>query len=63
MLRLDHRQTICCTNLVRYLPKLLKAFQIAVVLFAGIRVDCVDNKVGMDVLPVRVGGYQDFKAG
>ena len=63
VLRLDHRQTVCCTNLVRYLPKLLKAFQIAVVLFPGINAHGVDNKVGVNMFPVRVGGYQDFKAG
>lgn len=63
VLRLNHRQTVCCTNLVRYLPKLLERFQIAVVLFPSIRVYGIDDEMGMDMFPVRVGGYQDFKAG
>ena len=57
VLRLDHRQAVCQTKPVGGLPKLLKAFQIAVVLFPSIRIDGIDDEMGMDMFPVRVGGY------
>ncbi len=40
---------------------MLEAFHIAVELFPGIRIDRIDNKMGMDVIPVRVGGNHNLE--
>lgn len=41
---------------------MLKGCHIAVKFLPCIRIHRVDNKVGMDVIPIRVGGNYDFKS-
>ena len=58
-----NRKTVLHTQLVRCFPKLFQRISIAVVLETGAAAYGVDDEVGVDVIPVRVGCYYDFEAG
>ena len=57
------RKTVLQTQLVRGLPQRHHGFLVAVILFPGFAAYGVDDKVGMDVIPVCVGCHHDFEAG
>ena len=58
-----NRKTVLHTKLVRCFPELFQGFSIAVVLETGIAAHGVDHKMGVDVIPVGMGCYNDFEAG
>lgn len=62
LLRLDHGQTIFQAQSIGHIPQMLEGFHVAVVLFACVRADGIDDEVGMDMLPVGVGGHHHLEA-
>ena len=63
LLGFHNRKAVLHTKLVRCFPELFQGFSIAVVLETSIATYGVDDEVGVDVIPVRVGCYYDFEAG
>lgn len=63
LLTLYNRKTVLHTKLVRCFPKLFQRIFIAVVLETSFTAYGIDYEVGVDVIPVGMGCYYDFKAG
>ena len=60
VLGLEHRKGKLHADLIVALPQFLELFLCDVQFLSRIKVDRVDEKVGMDVFPVCVGTDQDF---
>ena len=58
-----NRKAVLQTQLVRRFPKQFQGFLVAVVLLPGVAAYRVDDEVGVDVIPVCVGGNYNLKAG
>jgi hypothetical protein len=63
LLGLHNRKAVLHTQLVRCFPKLHQTVLVTVILETGVTADRVDYEVRVDVIPVGVGRYHDFKAG
>ena len=63
LLGLHNRKTILQTQFVRRFHKLCQTFFVAVIFLSGIAAYGVDDKMGMHMIPVRMGCHDDFKAG
>ena len=63
LLGFHNRKTVLHTQLVRHFPELHQAVFVTVVLKTSVAAYGVDYEVGVDVIPVGVGRYHDFKAG
>ena len=62
LLRLNHGQTVLPAQSIGHIPQVLERFHVAVVFFACVRADGIDDEVGMDMLPVGVGGHHHLEA-
>ena len=63
LLRFHNRKAIFQTQLVRGFPKQFQGLFVAVVLETGVAAYGVDDEVGVNVIPVGMGCYHNFKAG
>lgn len=61
--RFQSGKTVLPAQFIGSMPQSVQTVQIAVVLFAGLEAYRVDNKMGMDMLPVGMGCNHNFKTG
>ena len=60
---LHNRKAVLQTQFVRRFHELCQAFLVAVIFLPGVTAYGVDDKMGVNVIPVRMGGNHNFKAG
>ena len=63
LLGLHNRKAVLQTQFVRCFHELCQAFFVAVILLPGVTANRVDYEMRVDVIPVRMGCHDDFKAG
>lgn len=62
LLRLNHGQAVLPAQSIGHIPQMLEGFHVAVVLFSCVHADGIDDEVGVDMLPVGVGGHHHLEA-
>ena len=63
LLRFHNRKAVLQTQFVRRFHELCQAFLVAVIFLPGVTAYGVDDKMGVDVIPVRMGCHNNLKAG